>query len=408
MSTPIYIYDTSKIYRYLSRFLPEENLDKTMIIDYVAGGRTITKIVETYKNILSEDNKLPSDKQKISNTKRPQFKSFIRVLSKEKEDVKVYNDSGVQYTPHIINIYRYFTDALKFLIDAEYTNSRCIPKNTEFEDIDVPSKKDPSFKSYGCDFFVYTAILYSDSTIKTKIDEIIEKLNIQQPPIEQFYSNYGANKLVNLEIYNEDTTTSVLTDIMIPCIAHGNVYTIVNHERDYTEKNYIRYESIINTTITKTFNNFKCIIPSHMTTATEYSIYNISYNDGENDISADNMVYEDDRNYLKFIPLSQIDHLKGITHIDENIIIKIFPKQLITTELVEELAGEDYDKFMEFFNNVKKDKDKVILIILKKCIRIQGFFIDFLPGDYGIKFKDINNKVYNILYYLIDKYHYIV
>jgi len=91
-----------------------------------------------------------------------------------------------------------------------------------------------------------------------------------QISIEEFYRQYGSNKLIDLSIYNDDGSTIVLENIMIAYVdtyGLGKVKIIINNKINNDNK-----------------------LPIFRNRSSHY-IYNIIYNDGENDINASNMVY---------------------------------------------------------------------------------------------------------------------
>jgi len=382
--------DPNKLYNYLAIKLPSDNLDNTVIMDYVARGGAIKGIANTYS--IKLDNKKFADKLLA------ELVNVIKNLSKNllKEDG---DDIELLDPIHIIDIHFYFYGygITHFLISAEDINTRCMPKNEKFEVIN-----EAEFKSYGCDFFVYMTILhkmYGGERLFKIIDDL--KMTLQRP-IEDFYREYGSNKIVDLTIYNEDgITTSQIENIMISQIKDNNIYIIINQERAFGDyKNYISYSSIIehNTMIKKELVDFKCIEKTGYTYKNIYSIYNITYNNGENEISALNMVYVDDDNYLKFIPLDTYVSLKYLKYYNRTA-IKIFPNQLISTELVSTLSGEMYTYFLQRFTTILNKK---ISITLTDSRQIKGIFTNFLDNNSGIIIKKKDNTLLYILYYLID------
>jgi len=167
---------------YLKKVLPKNNLEKTIIIDYIVSGRSIFEILDAYREM-----------------EHLQFADSIERQFRTRNDVEPLN---------IISINNYFKDSIGFLTYAESSKTRCLPKKTNYVDDDQTI-----FNSNGCSFFIYFAILYDN--FKLAINDIISNILKNNTIHIKEFIKQSKNNLINLHIYDNNGSIIYLKNIIV-------------------------------------------------------------------------------------------------------------------------------------------------------------------------------------------------
>jgi hypothetical protein len=403
-----------KLFNFLDNYLPKDNLDKIMIIDYIYYGNTINAFIQYYN----------SKRSKIYRPFTSKLQSELDIIISVDPEERILIDDTSMPKPiqHIINIGYFFNKITSNLMEfGETNNTRCLPKNEEYEMLDISS-----FDAIGCLFFIYTAILY---TINKRLVNIILSIIPNNTPPNEFFTRYK-NKIIDITIYNNVETFSTLRNVMLKKFFTNNNtfrYFFICSEKMSESLVLIPYCRIIDiyTRIRYEFPDFMFSyeIDDASWGLQDYnpalfSIYNITYEQDGGEIISNNMVYLDyskpswrilnageselftlDDHLLIF---RQLESFKDFTNNDpfknNKDDIKLISTQLKSITPIKLINSDINAKFKEQFDSVRGNPNPIILLLYDLTL-IYATIIKCLDNTITILIKDdIKTTIpYNLL-----------
>lgn len=262
-----------KAKEYIKPFLPTNNFDKTVILDYIHEGITVNLIKQCYKEIDINAN---------------------RAIS-------------------IIDIKKIFNGDIGYLMDTDLRKTRCLPQNPDYNIMNISI-----FNSTGCDFFIYMACLYE--IYSEKICEIINENFIT---LDECISIYAGN-LLQISLINDNGSEELCENIILQYIS-DDIFDIYDYNKT-TCRNINFFEFCHNRQKIIILRNFKefGFEPNNK----DYNVFTI------NDNNENPMVYQNinpENGLFKFRSLESYQNYKYNSPEDE---ILISPLDIISTKLI--------------------------------------------------------------------------